>query len=131
MVIERDSLLHPLQWARRIYPGSCESMAEIPDEMVQCVVTSPPYDGVRTYDGHSLFDIGKVAGEIYRVLEDGGICCWVVQDQTKDFAKSGTSARTAVLFMDLGFKLFETLVYKRHGRPGPWWNHAQGAFDFK
>ncbi|MCL0084006.1 hypothetical protein M1N82_00385, partial [Dehalococcoidia bacterium] len=34
-----------------IYQGNCRNMAELPDESVQCVVTSPPYWGLRKYSG--------------------------------------------------------------------------------
>ena len=34
-----------------IYNGDCRSMTELPDESVQCVVTSPPYWGLRKYSG--------------------------------------------------------------------------------
>jgi len=34
-----------------IYKGSAQNMSEVPDEFVQSVVTSPPYWGLRTYDG--------------------------------------------------------------------------------
>jgi len=35
----------------QIYNASCLSMPDIPDESVQCVVTSPPYWGLRKYSG--------------------------------------------------------------------------------
>jgi len=97
-------------------------MDAIPDGSIHCVVTSPPYDEVREYGGNSGFSAQAVIKQLDRVLVDGGSVCWVVQDQTKDFAKSGTSARTTVAFLDSGFRLFETMIYHRHGRPGPWWS---------
>lgn len=36
---------------RTVYNKSCTSMDELPDESVQCVVTSPPYFGLRKYTG--------------------------------------------------------------------------------
>ncbi len=35
-----------------VYNKDCRSMAELPDESVQCVVTSPPYWGLRKYAGN-------------------------------------------------------------------------------
>jgi len=35
----------------KLYNSDCRSMPELPDETVQCVVTSPPYWGLRKYDG--------------------------------------------------------------------------------
>ena len=34
-----------------LYNSDCRSMPELPDETVQCVVTSPPYWGLRKYEG--------------------------------------------------------------------------------
>lgn len=36
---------------RTLYNKSCTDMSEIPDETIQCVVTSPPYWGLRKYSG--------------------------------------------------------------------------------
>jgi len=33
-----------------LYQGSCRDMSELPDNHVHCVVTSPPYFGLRKYD---------------------------------------------------------------------------------
>jgi len=35
----------------KLYNSDCRSMSELPDETVQCVVTSPPYWGLRKYEG--------------------------------------------------------------------------------
>lgn len=106
----------------RVFNKSCERMVEIPSESVDLVVTSPPYDDVRTYEGHAQYDRASVIAELWRVVKSGGVVCWVIQDGTKDFAKSDTSFRTALEFVDAGFRRFETIIYSRHGRPGPWWN---------
>ncbi len=37
--------------SRILYNKDCRSMAELEDESVQCVVTSPPYWGLRKYSG--------------------------------------------------------------------------------
>ena len=39
----------------RILIGDCrERLRELPDESVHCVVTSPPYFGLRSYDENSV-----------------------------------------------------------------------------
>ena len=46
----------------------------------------------------------------------------VIQDSTKDFAKSLTSFRTIVDWCDnIGFRLFECNIYNRQGTEGAWW----------
>ena len=85
------------------------------------VVTSPPYDELRDYNGFTL-DLHSLGEQLLRVLKDGGICVMVIQDSTKDFAKSLTSFRTIVDWCDnIGFRLFECNIYNRQGTEGAWW----------
>ena len=57
------------------------------------------------------------------MLKDGGIAVMVIQDQTKNFGKSLTSFRTILDWCDVvGFKLFETVIYRKYGAEGAWWN---------
>lgn len=105
-----------------IYLDDCvKGMKNIPDNSIDLVVTSPPYDNLRDYNGFD-FNLHETGKEIYRVLKDGGIAVMVIQDQTKDFGKSLTSFRTIIDWCDnIGFKLFETLIYRKHGTEGAWW----------
>ena len=82
------------------------------DGLVDLTVTSPPYDGLRTYNGYS-FDFEKVAAELFRVTKDGGVVVWVVTDQAKNGDESGTSFRQALFFKECGFKLHDTMIYKK------------------
>lgn len=100
-----------------------EVLRTFPDNSIDLVVTSPPYDGLRVYNGYSL-DLHSVGKELYRVLKDGGIVAMVIQDSTKDFGKSLTSFRTIVDWCDnIGFKLFETCIYRKNGTEGAWWKN--------
>ena len=93
----------------------------LPDECIDMVVTSPPYDALRDYNGYEL-DLHGLGEQLLRVLKDGGICVMVIQDSTKDFAKSLTSFRTIVDWCDnIGFRLFECNIYNRQGTEGAWW----------
>lgn len=101
--------------------NNVEVLERMEDETIDLIVTSPPYDAIRDYNGYKLdfFELGK---QCLRVLKDGGVMAVVINDGTKDFAKSMTSFRFAVNMVDnVGFKLFETIIYKRDGRPGAWW----------
>lgn len=98
-------------------------LKKFPSNSVDLIVTSPPYDGIRKYNGFN-FDLHATGKEIYRVLKEGGIASMVIQDQTKDFGKSLTSFRTIVDWVDnIGFKLFETVIYRKHGTEGAWWKY--------
>lgn len=97
-------------------------MQTFPSNSVDMVVTSPPYDAVRDYKGFAL-DLHAAGREIHRVLKDGGVAAMVIQDQTKNFGKSLTSFKTIIDWCDsFGFKLFETVIYRKYGAEGAWWN---------
>jgi DNA modification methylase len=106
----------------RTYCMDCvEGMKGLPDASIDLVVTSPPYDTIRDYQGYS-FDLHATGVEIFRVLRDGGIAVMVLQDQTKDFGKTLSSFRTIIDWCDqIGFKLFENVIYRKHGPEGAWW----------
>ncbi|MBI4785673.1 MAG: site-specific DNA-methyltransferase [Chloroflexi bacterium] len=109
-------------WLNSIQCMDCiVGMKQLPERSVDLVVTSPPYDGIRTYQGFD-FDLHKTGQEIYRVLKQGGIAVMVIQDQTVDFGKTLTSFRTIVDWCDtIGFKLFECVIYRKNGSEGAWW----------
>src|SRR3989338_6727770 len=108
----------------KIICGDCvDTLKNLPDNSVDMVVTSPPYDEVRKYNGFS-FNLHETGKELFRVLKDGGIVAMVIQDQTKNFGKSLTSFRTIVDWVDnIGFKLFETVIYRKYGTEGAWWKY--------
>jgi site-specific DNA-methyltransferase (adenine-specific) len=88
----------------KIYNENClDTMDRMPEESIDLTVTSPPYDGLRTYNGYS-FDFEKVAKGLFKVTKKGGVVVWVVGDQTKNGDKSGTSFRQALYFKEIGFK---------------------------
>lgn len=94
----------------------------IPDNFIDLIVTSPPYDNIRNYNGFVL-DLHSIGEQCFRVLKDGGVLVMVTQDQTKNFCKSLTLFRTIVDWCDnVGFKLFECCIYQRSGTPGAWWS---------
>ncbi len=97
-------------------------LASFPAESIDLTLFSPPYDDVRDYHGGWVFDGVALGRELFRVTKDGGVCVVVIGDGTKDFAKSLTSFRLAVNWCDVGgWRLFETVIYQRHGNPGAWW----------
>ena len=69
---------------------NCDLLGQLPRECIDLVVTSPPYDDLRTYGGHS-WDFFGVAWQLKRVLKPGGVIVWVVADATKDGSETGSS----------------------------------------
>lgn len=78
---------------------------------VDLVVTSPPYDGLRTYQGYT-WDFHSMAASLVHVLALGGVLVWVVDDQKIDGSETGTSLRQALSFMSLGLHLHDKMVYE-------------------
>ena len=102
-----------------IYAEDClETMSRMPDGYVNLIVTSPPYDNLRTYNGYS-FEFDKIANELVRVLKDDGIIVWIVGDATVKGSETGTSFRQALHFISLGLKLHDTMIYEKNSPAYP------------
>lgn len=100
-----------------IYNENClDTMARMPDDFVDMVVTSPPYDDMRKYDGNTFSEFEQIAKELYRVLKKGGVVVWVIADQTVQGDETGTSFKHALYFKELGFNLFDTMIYLKPPR---------------
>lgn len=75
----REVPLRPEQ-VDRVYCGSAENMAELPESSVHLMVTSPPYNVGKEYDDdlslqeHLAF-LERVWVEVYRLLVPGGRAC--------------------------------------------------------
>lgn len=100
--------------------GDClDRMREIPDGSVDMIVTSPPYDDLRSYnDGEawSWDTFVSVADEIVRVLKPGGAIVWNVGDATIKGSETGTSFRQALHFKDVcGLNLHDTMIWNKGG----------------
>lgn len=99
-----------------------QELQQIPENSIDLIVTSPPYDQLRDYKHNCNFDLHATGLEVKRILKDGGIAVMIIQDQTKNFGKTVTSFRTIVDWVDnIGLKLFETVIYRKHGSEGAWW----------
>ena len=99
--------------------GDClELMKDIHDEYIDLTVTSPPYDNLRTYNGNikqwTFEKFQDIAKELYRVTKDGGIVVWIVADATINGSETGTSFKQALWFKEVGFKLFDTMIWDKN-----------------
>jgi len=112
-------LLQRLEMLNKIFNENClDTMARMPDGLIDLTVTSPPYDNLRDYNGYS-FDFEAIAAELYRVTKDGGVVVWVVGDSTVKGSESGTSFRQALYFKELGFNLHDTMIYEKNSPAYP------------
>lgn len=115
--------------------GDCAVLLKsLPCDMVNLTVTSPPYDGLRTYDPLVKsrdrgdvprnkkdvfeFDFETIAQELYRVTKPGGVVVWVVGDATVDGSETCSSFRQALFFHDVcGFNLHDTMIFRAEKPP--------------
>ena len=92
---------------------ACEALRGFPDGSVDLTVTSPPYDNLRTYGGHS-WDFEGIARELYRVTCDGGVVCWNVGDSVLDGSETLTSVKQKIFFREeCGFRIHDTMIYEK------------------
>lgn len=95
-----------------------EGMKKMGSETIDLTVTSPPYDNLRDYHGYK-FDFKRVADELWRITKDGGVLVWVVNDATVKGSETGSSFRQALYFMELGFRLHDTMIYEKNSMSMP------------
>ena len=114
--------------------GDClEVMKELPNESIDCIITSPPYDNLRTYNNNDIWDFEKfklIANELFRVLKKGGVIVWVVGDQTINGSESGTSFKQALYFKEIGFNIHDTMIWNKGGCPFPDKTRYYQSFEY-
>lgn len=106
-----------------------ELLLNLPGNSIDLVITSPPYDDLRNYDDQLVwnFEIFKeLAKELYRVMKPGGTIVWVVGDKIKDGGKSLTSFKQTIHFQELGFKIYDVIIYEKTGAGPP---HSRRYFN--
>ncbi len=114
----------------KIYNEDClETMSRMPDNFIDLIVTSPPYDNLRDYNGYS-FQFERIAKELYRITKQGGVVVWVVGDATINGSETGTSFMQALYFKGIGFNLHDTMIYEKNGFSSPSSNRYHQVFEF-
>ena len=119
-----------------LFLGDCLSiMKEMPSESINCIVTSPPYWGMRVYDNHE--DINEVGNEkdyrdyvdklktifqeAKRILTKDGSLWLNLGDKYNDKALMGMPWRVALALMDDGWILRNDVI----------WNQLKGTQSCK
>lgn len=94
-----------------VHGDSSEVLKQVPDESVDCVMTSPPYWGVREYDGESglgledsvddfVDNLLAIIEEVKRVLKPEGSFWLNIGDTYQDKDLVGVPWRTALALKD-------------------------------
>ena len=104
----------------KIVFGDSQHMGELKDRSVQLVVTSPPYfnapfdypDLFENYD-RFLIVIRNVARELRRVLDEGRIAAFVVDDTLINGKKYPVVADITKIFIEENFKYRERIIWMK------------------
>lgn len=103
-------------------------MQKMPKECIDLVVTSPPYDDLRNYNGYS-FDFTAIAIELFRVIKIGGVMVWVVNDRING-GRSLTSFKQALYFKEVGFDIHDVMIYQKKNTPFMRSNAYTNCYEF-
>jgi len=118
----------------KVYQGDClEVMKTLPDSCIDMVLTSPPYDNMRVYIGS--LEWGQhvwepVIQELFRIIKDGGVVVWIVNDGTVNGSESGSSFRQALYFKEVGFNLHDTMIYAKNNPIPLTHNRYEQQFEY-
>jgi modification methylase len=93
-------------------------MHEIARESIELVITSPPYYNApfdypgmyRDYDEY-LGLLSRVADELYRVVRDGRIVCFVIDDMLVDGEKMPIVADATRIMRETGFRYRDRIMW--------------------
>lgn len=118
---------------RFICGDASDQLLAMPRSSVDMVVTSPPYDSLRSYDATgTAFHAKEVIAAIAHALKPGGICCWIVADKIKDGDRSLTSFKHAFHARDAGLANHELIIWDKGANPFPrtnaYYNHHEFVF---
>jgi DNA modification methylase len=103
----------------KVYCGNCaEVMKEIDDGVIDLVVTSPPYDQLRAYEGY-VFDYKAIVNQLYRIVKNNGVVVWVIGDEVVKGSETGESFRQALYFKEVGFNIHDTMIYEKNSSTFP------------
>ena len=103
--------------------NNVEILKKVESSSVDLVLTSPPYDNIRTYKSevkldekynNYSFDFDNLVPELIRVMKDGAVLVWVVGDAIVDGGETGNSFRQALKFIDCGLLLHDTMIYQKN-----------------
>ena len=101
----------------QIFVQSAESMDQLPDGCVSLMVTSPPYNVGKEYDGDLTLKeylelLGRVLQETYRVLEAGGrVAVNVANLGRKPYLP--LNHHVAGLLSDIGFQMRGEIIWQK------------------
>ncbi len=109
-----------------------EQLRTLSDQSVQCCVTSPPYDGLRTYGfSKTSWQFEPGVHELLRVLKPGGVVCWNVGLEVVGGSESLSPFKQAIYFVEKGgFLLHDTMIYQKRNFSHPERTRYHQVFEY-
>ncbi len=115
--------ISPLNPGRFVTADSLTYLRSRPENSVDMILGSPPYENARSYEGQRsrvgqewvdwMYDYAQVCRRIC-----SGLCAFVVQGRTRDFRWSATPVLLMADLHRAGFHLRTPKIYERDGIPG-------------
>lgn len=110
---------------------SVEQLARLPSGSIDLIVTSPPYGELRTYGGPFNWLFQGTAKQLFRVLKEGGVCCWNVGDSVVDGSETLAPFEQAIHFKRVcGFSVHDTMIWEKLNFANPESVRYHQLFEF-
>ena len=110
--------------------GDCKNaLADIPANSIDLILTSPPYDNLRDYEGF-YFDFTAIADELFRIIKNGGVMVWIVGDSVIKGGESLNSFRQALYFQKIGLNIHDTMIYQKNNFSNPSKTRYHQVFEY-
>lgn len=118
----------------QIIHGDCiHVMNNMKPNSIDMVITSPPYDDLRTYNSSLEWNEEiwkKVILSLYNVVKDGGAVVWIVNDATINGSETGTSFKQALYFKEVGFNIHDTMIWEKPNFSNPSKTRYHQIFEY-
>jgi adenine-specific DNA-methyltransferase len=124
MIIQKNRISDKfdLQEKAVVFPGNCtDLLRDIPDNSMQLVVTSPPYNIGKEYEKRVHLDEylrqqAQIISECARVLAENGSICWQVGNFVDNGAIIPLDTVLYPIFSSLGLKMRNRIIWHfEHG----------------
>lgn len=109
-------------------------LIKMDDESIDLVVTSLPYDNLRTWNWTNdwNFDVFKnIAKELSRVIKKWWVIAWVAWDATIKWSETWSSFKQALYFKEeCWLNLHDTMIYQKHNFSNSSHNRHHQIFEY-
>lgn len=109
----------------KVHNENCiETMAKMPDNFIQCIITSPPYYNLRDYNVKGQIGVEKtykeyldnlinIFNECKRVLKNDGICFVNIGDTYLNYSLIGIPDRFKIMMIDNGWICRNDIIWHK------------------